>query len=60
MTCYKDKTYCQYWPLCAKGERCDRAYTDKVSEAAQKAGLPVCGFADMPSCFVAWFESKKE
>ena len=56
MMCYKDRTYCMFWLICKNGNTCDRAFTDDVKQAAEKAGLPVSFFAEFPECFIRWFE----
>lgn len=60
MICYKDRTFCPYYPICKHGYTCDRAYTDKVRAAAEawwgKEGAPVAVYAEFPGCFVRWFE----
>ena len=56
MICYKDKTFCPYYLLCKNGHTCDRILTIKIKTHAQKIGLPVAVYTDLPDCFVRWFE----
>ena len=51
MRCYRDRTYCAYFPDCAQGVDCPRALTDEVKDAAEREGLPICQYAERPECF---------
>jgi len=51
MICYKDITVCSFWKECKDGKTCWRALTEKVWDAAEKEGLPICQFLDKPDCF---------
>ena len=51
MICYKDITFCSFWKECKDGKTCWRALTEKVWDAAEKEGLPICQFLDKPDCF---------
>lgn len=52
MICYKDMTFCNYYKDCRMGNKCHRACTEEVLEAADKwwgkPGAPVCVFAKKP------------
>lgn len=54
MICYRDRTYCPFFPLCKKS--CDRALTAEIKVAAEKEGLPIAQYMEFPKCFVRWFE----
>lgn len=51
MMCYRDMTFCPYFHECRFGEVCHRALTDGVREAAEKAQLHICEYAETPDCF---------
>lgn len=51
MLCYLDKTFCDYYLTCKKGENCNRALYKELEEKAHKAGLPLSRFLGHPSCF---------
>ena len=51
-----DKTFCPYWLLCKKGEKCEDALTKAVREGAEEAGCPLWYYTGKPKCF----EGKKE
>ena len=53
MLCYKDKTFCPFYGDCKHGHDCERAETPEVIVRADKIGLPICSFADKPSCWEA-------
>ena len=61
MMCYRDRTWCDDYKRCEKGKTCDRAFTPKVREAADKwwnggdlskGTAPVCFFFGEPECMV--------
>lgn len=51
MMCYRDMTFCSYWPECKRGADCPRALTPGVEDAAEKHGYPICRFVDKPECY---------
>ena len=51
MMCYRDRTWCDYWTQCAKGDTCYRALTLELEEHAKEINLPVCYFNSKPECF---------
>ncbi len=56
MLCYRDMTFCGFYLLCAKGHTCHRALTHDVEEAAARAKLDICQFAEIPTeCFIPFF-----
>ncbi len=56
MMCYRDMTFCRFYLLCAKGHTCERALTQDVKEAAVRAKLDICQFAEIPTeCFIPFF-----
>ena len=59
MMCYKDRTYCQFNLLCKLGLTCDRALTDNIKQKAEKFGLPICQFVNIPECFIPFFKESK-
>lgn len=59
MMCYKDVTFCDYYE-CKKFKTCDRAFTEKVMDDADKWWMsnggkqgeaPVCLYCELPRCF---------
>lgn len=36
MMCYKDRTFCPFYKICAKGSRCHSALTEQVHKDAIK------------------------
>lgn len=64
MICYKDKTFCPFYLLCA--DPCERALTPEVKEDAEKwakeIGLdivPISQYANFPDCFKSIFKGDK-
>jgi hypothetical protein len=64
MICYKDMTFCPYYPTCTLGNVCNRALTPEVSEAAARwwtwfncngdaMGAPIARYTSEPGCYVA-------
>ena len=55
MMCYKDMTFCPYYPLCKDGLSCPRALTDQVyADAVHWWGdsqPPIMRYAETPECF---------
>ena len=51
MICYRDMTFCSYWPECKRGADCPRALTPQVVAAAATHHYPICQFADKPECY---------
>lgn len=51
MMCYRDRTYCAYFPDCAQGGDCPLALTDEVMDMAEREGLPICQYAERPECW---------
>lgn len=64
MICYKDRTWCPFYPFCKKGYNCDRACRQNVIDDAEKwwggPGAPIATYAEFPECFVRWFEEEKK
>lgn len=60
MICYRDRTYCKFYPLCKHGHTCKRALTPEVVEHAKEwwgdDSPPICVHSDFPECFVPFFE----
>lgn len=50
MICFSDMTFCPFYKDCAKAWNCHRPLTEKVEQAAQRAGLPISAFAEKPDC----------
>ena len=53
MISYKDRTFCQFYEKCGKGETCGRALTDEVAKAARESGMDICQYAEPPGCMEA-------
>lgn len=51
MICYKDMTFCQFYENCKNGEKCFRALKDEVKKDAEKLGLLISRFTDLPGCY---------
>lgn len=55
MMCYRDKTFCQFWQECQKGEDCHRRLDDEVKSKAVKwwgnEDAPICTYVDKQECF---------
>jgi hypothetical protein len=51
MICYLDKTFCSFYKECVHGDICRYALTDKIKNAAKKAGLHISQYAVEPNCF---------
>lgn len=51
MISYQDKTFCDFWRKCKKGDECHRALTKEDCEGAEDLGLPVSIFVNKPKCF---------
>lgn len=52
MICHKDRTYCPYWETCYGGEKCYFAATEEVKKEAEKTGIPIAYYAEIPSCYI--------
>lgn len=64
MICYKDMTFCEF-DDCKQWDRCDRALTATVQQAAQKwwgqlSDAPVSLFMDKPECYKKRKERRNE
>ena len=55
MICYRDRTFCHYADCAEKN--CGRRLTDKIKRDAKEFGLPICYYAEKPSCYI---NQKKE
>ena len=51
MICFQDRTFCDFYKECEKGEKCSRALTHRIANAAKKAHMPIAQFENAPSCF---------
>lgn len=55
MISFMDKTFCAYFDTCKKGEKCERALTEKVKRDAATwwgdANAPICIYAEHPDCY---------
>ena len=64
MICYKDITFCTFFPLCKNGHKCKVALTEKIKNDAVKwwgdENAPICIYSDFPDCFIRWFEGENK
>lgn len=51
MMCYRDKTFCNFYLDCEKGDICGWALTPKIRKEAKELRLPIARFLDKPRCF---------
>ncbi len=51
MMCYRDRTFCRYYKICKKGDKCTRALTEEVKEQASYLGQAVSQYLEVPDCF---------
>lgn len=58
MLCYKDKTFCPFYELCAHGDNCEDALTPLVQAKADmwwgkgENQAPIAQFIEEPDCFL--------
>lgn len=52
--CYKDMTFCKWHLQCADGEKCPRAMSEEILEAAMAAQIPIATYISPPiDCYRA-------
>lgn len=51
MLCYRDMTFCKFWPTCREGFDCFRALSPHIIEGAKKARLPISQYSEEPICY---------
>jgi hypothetical protein len=48
---YNDRTYCDYYDKCRKGDKCNRACTEEIKKGARYSKQLLSLFYEKPACF---------